>query len=94
MRGKLLALLLAGLVIAVAATVAGWHPQALAQKVEWPRWEYKVTTFVAADELATKQMNELAGDGWEYVGLVGTAKPNTSTAPGHESLVAFRRPKK
>ena len=59
-----------------------------------PRWEYKVTTFVATDDLATRQLNELAGDRWEYVGLVGTAKPNTSTAPGHESLVAFRRPKK
>jgi len=87
MKGKLLGVFLAGLVVGVVVTVVGWQSQALAQKVEGPRWEYKVTTFPAAEDKATKQMNELADDGWEYGGL-------TITTPGHESLVAFRRPKK
>jgi hypothetical protein len=95
MKGKLLMVFQAGLVVGVVVTVVGWHPLAVAQKPEAaPRWEYKVTTFVATDDLATRQLNELAGDRWEYVGLVGTAKPNTSTVPGHEALVAFRRAKK
>ena len=73
----------------------GWHPQAVAQKAEAaPWWEYRVTTFLATDDFATKQLNELAGDGWEYIGLVGTAKPNTNTVPGNEALVASRRARK
>jgi len=67
----------------------------VAQKAEAaPRWEYKVTTVLATDDFATKQLNELAGDGWEYIGLVGTAKPNTNTVAGHEALVASRRARK
>jgi hypothetical protein len=35
-------------------------------------WEYKVVTFrvEAGDDKQTKEINSLAADGWEYVGLL------------------------
>ena len=69
------------------------------------RWEFNVVTFPMDPKQATNQMNQLAIDGWEYVGLLNTSTPGISSTalreatgsadrPGHESLVAFRRPKK
>ncbi len=69
------------------------------------RWEYLVTALSQTPNEATDQLNKLANDGWEYLGLINTSTPDVSsrvlrdatgqvTLPGHESLVAFRRPKK
>ncbi len=95
MSGKVALTFLAGLAVGLMAVViAERQPQALAQQPEKPlvRWEYKVEVFPFGNAEATKRLNELADEGWEYVGLVGTARP--SPAPGHEASVAFRRPKK
>jgi hypothetical protein len=70
-----------------------------------PRWEYLVTSLSQKSNEATDQLNKLGNDGWEYLGLINISTPDVSsrvlrdatgqvTLPGHESLVAFRRPKK
>jgi hypothetical protein len=85
MRGNLVLTFVAGLVVGVVVTVAGWHPQALGQRAEQPRhWEYKVVTFTGIDDASTKQLNQLDDEGWEYIGLVSN----------QGSHVAFRRAKK
>jgi hypothetical protein len=99
MRGKLAVTLLIGVVIGVALALTLGRPQALAQQGKTPqRWEYKVVVFAySKDEMTkgqvTKLLNELADEGWEYVGLVGTSIPRTGSDIAHESSVAFRRPK-
>lgn len=94
--------LAAGLVLAALIASAGWR-QAQAQRqaqVKGPQWEYKVTSVSPNADQATKELNALADDGWEYVGLVNTSTPRSPvvgaapSTPGHESLVAFKRPKK
>jgi hypothetical protein len=45
-----------------------------------PAWELKAVSLGADEREATKKLNELAADGWEYVG------------PLANGLVAFRRP--
>ena len=45
-----------------------------------PAWELKAVSVGADEKEATKKLNELAADGWEYVG------------PLANGLVAFRRP--
>src|SRR5262245_22372311 len=65
---------------------------AQAPKQERPaRWEYKAVLFggLDADE-HTKQLNHLAGDGWEYVGPLNTKADARISTPS----VAFKRPKK
>jgi hypothetical protein len=99
MRGKLLLTFLVGLVVGVVFfVVAGRQPQAAAQRPEGPpQWEYKVVTFPTVVKEADKQLNQLADDRWEYVGLISTSTAGASPAGGFSSqgaLVAFRRPKK
>jgi hypothetical protein len=97
MRGKLVLTFLAGLVVGLVIMLAGWHPQALGQRqANAPQWEYKVVTLLyqSDDERMTKQLNQLADDGWEYVGLVSTAATAVPNRSNHEASVAFRRPKK
>jgi hypothetical protein len=81
MRSKLATVALA-LVIVLAAL--GWQA-----RVEGPRWQYMVVAFHGDVEKQTKQFNDLADQGWEYVGLIAT--PGGGAAGGS---VAFRRPKK
>jgi uncharacterized protein (TIGR03067 family) len=47
-----------------------------------PAWEWKAVALGAEEKEATKKLNELATDGWEYVG------------PLAHGLVAFKRPKR
>jgi hypothetical protein len=64
------------------------------QRVEKPpQWEYKVVSFTPVDKAATNQMNQLAKERWEYVGLVSTSVVGGGFGVAHEALVAFRRPK-
>jgi hypothetical protein len=99
MRGKLAVAFLAGLVVGlVAVMVAGRAPQAQAQKqpppVVVPQWEYWVLMVPSEANGATKYLNQLAEDRWEYVGLVSTSVYGGPRGRSHETLVAFRRPKK
>jgi hypothetical protein len=67
------------------------------------RWQYLVVTLPVDSNRATAQLNRLAGQGWEYLGLINTSIPGDSVynsasnevlgGRGHESSVAFRRPK-
>jgi hypothetical protein len=102
MNSRLVVALAVGLVLGAVLASVGWQ-QAQAQRqvqVKGPQWEYKVTSLPVNAGEAAKQLNNLADEGWEYVGLVNTSTPRAQAggvAPailGHESLVAFKRPKK
>ena len=102
MNSRSVVALAAGLVLGALVASGGWR-QAQAQRqaqVKGPQWEFKVTSVPPNADRATKELNALADDGWEYVGLVNTSTPGipgVGVAPGnlgHESLVAFKRPKK
>jgi hypothetical protein len=59
-----------------------------------PRWEYRAVYFYengGQAEGATKELNRLAEEGWEYVGPVHN-RPATN-GNSCNSLVVFRRPK-
>jgi hypothetical protein len=45
-------------------------------------------------ETATKQLNDLADDGWEYVGPIQTNNPGSGRTPPQGGLIAFKRPKR
>ncbi len=52
-----------------------------------PGWEYKVVTFKVedGDDKQTKEINSLAADGWEYVGLLCTGTNPYSIQNGNFS---------
>jgi hypothetical protein len=50
------------------------------EKAHSPRWEFKAAAFSKDEAEGTKKLNDLAAEGWEYVG------------PLANGLVAFRRP--
>jgi hypothetical protein len=57
------------------------------------KWEFKTVHFSGVGTDAyDKQLNKLAADGWEYVGLVAT--PYRGQASGCGGMVAFKRPTK
>ena len=104
MRGKLVVTFLAGLAF---VAVAGRQRQAQARQLERQvrqleqarlekpiQWEYKVVKLSSAEDEATRQLNQLANDRWEYVGLVNTSVPGLNGSPAYPASVAFRRPKK
>jgi uncharacterized protein (TIGR03067 family) len=67
---------------AVVGFVAVLYPVAAApvpKKAAESHWEHKAVPFGADEKEGTKKLNDLAGDGWEYVGPLGNG------------LVAFRR---
>ena len=86
----------------VAATFLNQSP-AQAQRPVAIAWEYKVFR-IGSDEIKeddrleamTKQMNEAAAGGWEYVGPVAfpVRAPFKSGSHSGDGYVAFRRPKK
>jgi hypothetical protein len=72
--------------------------------VQNQRWQYLVVSLPADVNQATDQLNGLAGDRWEYAGLISTSIPsvwirnplnntNEQVAAGHESSIVLRRPK-
>jgi hypothetical protein len=104
MRGKLLLAFLAGLVVGVVfLAVASRQPQAAAQAVvvRGPQWEYKAVKFTPLDNVATIELNRLAADRWEYVGVISTGVHSDTGGVGagvrkvdRPTFVAFRRPKR
>jgi hypothetical protein len=82
----LLAALLGVALGATAVTVGPLH-SAPAPEPKPLKWEYKVVRCLNAmnEDFLTKQLNDLAQDGWEYVGPV--------TNVGNANSVAFRRSK-
>ena len=94
-----------GLVLGLALAMFVGQRQVLAQQQQQPHWEYKVVSLPLDSNKATIQLNALAHDGWEYVGLINTSTSSISSQalreatgqvekPGHESSVAFRRPQR
>lgn len=68
--------------LAVCATLfLAVQPSAMGQdKTDSPKWEFKAVLFGSDDETeSTKKLNNLAADGWEYVGPLG------------KGMVAFKR---
>jgi hypothetical protein len=67
-------------------------------------WEYKVVAFVAENANSrnvddhTTQINSLAAEGWEYVGLLCSGPNPHQTDPGYHvssgGNVLFKRPKR
>src|SRR5262245_654174 len=55
------------LALACLAVVVGWTAPALAQK-DAGKWEYRAVNLDLDEEEATRRLNGLAADGWEYVG--------------------------
>ncbi len=101
MNSRFVVALAVGLVLGAVLASVGWQQAQAQRREKAPPWEYKVTSLSLNAEQATKQLNTLADDGWEYIGLVNTSTPRSpaggGAAPtilGHESLVAFKRPKK
>src|SRR5262245_10724160 len=73
MNGRLVALAAVGLSAALAVASLNGRQEAVGQQPPKPvQWEYKVVLFRNNPDAGTKTLNELAADGWEYVGLVAT----------------------
>jgi hypothetical protein len=90
-----------GLFAGLALAYLGLHPQVHADvQVKGPMWEYKVVAFRGARdakviEHETQKLNELANEGWEYVGPISNySKTFGSGDVESYGFVAFRRPKK
>lgn len=64
-----------------------------AQPENASRGQYKVVDFDGNIEHEQRMLNELAADGWEYVGLVATPTPTATGRPSRVfgGQVAFRR---
>ena len=103
MKCKMVAVASFGLVVGLLAWSSLRQSEAQGQvgqaKVEW---EYKVVAFVVQDpsrnvERHTKEINSLAAEGWEYVGLLcaGPHPYNNIAGMRVESggNVLFKRPK-
>lgn len=95
MKGQLAVALMVGLVLGLALPAFVSQHEAQGQRVEKAptpaQWEYKVVALTRGSDHA-KQLNELAADGWEYVGLlVNHSGTGLAVTVGD---VAFRRPKK
>ncbi len=92
MKAKLIAALLAGVVLGFGAAFLGRQPEAQAQGPGGRRvvWEFKVATFPDFEQSGA-QLAQLSADGWEYVGLINATYGNSNAGP---SMVAFRRPKR
>src|SRR5262245_48613562 len=101
MRKVLLYCLLAAPVVGLMVLLLLWDPNAPARRAgSAAKWEYTVVTFSGTEEQMTKQLNELAGEGWEYVGLVATPHPEPGSDRSRQSgtvrregSVALKRPK-
>jgi hypothetical protein len=102
MNGRIAAATVFGLILGLAIALFVGQRQVQAQQQKEQRWEYKVVALPLDSNKATDQMNALARDGWEYVGLINTSTSSISSQalkdatgqvekPGHESSVAFRR---
>jgi hypothetical protein len=77
------------------------HSEARADaQVKGPAWEYKVVAFRGANstkviERDGEKLNELANEGWEYVGPISSYSKTTEGGDVDSfGIVAFRRPKK
>jgi hypothetical protein len=90
--------------VAVDASPAQRDAAPAAQPAQNQRWQYLVVSLPADVNQATDQLNGLAGDRWEYAGLISTSIPsvwirnplnnaNEQVAAGHESSIVLRRPK-
>jgi hypothetical protein len=96
MNWKMLAAILLGLAVGVAIPSLRWTQDVQAQRPEKAQqWEYKVVEFrfdlpapvVEKEKAHAQRLNTLAGEGWEYVGLL-------SVSPRPSGTVAFKRPKR
>jgi hypothetical protein len=90
--GKWAVAVAVGITLGLALSFVASHPEARAAGPK-QKWEFKVVSFGGEDKNVAKELQELADDGWEYVGLIGTS---TYSPRGLfvNSRVAFKRPRK
>lgn len=106
MRSKMVAALSLGILVGMVAWSSFRQPEAQGQvPQERQQWEYKVVAFVVdnwnTQDVATheKEINSLAAEGWEYVGLLCAGPHPHRTRSGGGDLVTsggnvlFKRPK-
>jgi hypothetical protein len=104
MRGRLTITVVVALVIGLAILLVGRQQEARGQKQEKvQQWEYKVFAFSSdpdqrkAADSQTERMNQLAAEGWEYVGLLSTSSQAIGLQRDqtlYTTSIAFKRPKK
>jgi type II secretory pathway pseudopilin PulG len=98
MKPKLIAAVLVGIGLGLAMPFFAKQQDAAAQQQKDQKWEYKVEQFGAKGSVdgAKAQLNNLANDGWEYVGLVATpyGGGGGGFGGGESGWVAFKRLKK
>ena len=85
--------------LAIAHLVS--HPEARAQQQQkGQKWEYRVVIFLGSTKAEaikseTKKLNDLANEGWEYVGPLSSYSRTYGSGESESyGFVAFRRPKR
>jgi uncharacterized membrane protein YraQ (UPF0718 family) len=97
MKGKMVIAILIGVVIGLVSSSFLKQSEAQGQvKQEKQTWEYKEVPFVVtqANDEHTKKITDLASEGWEYVGLVGSGPSGSSQGFMSVGNVLFKRLKK
>lgn len=110
MNAKTIAAVVIALLVAVAAVPLLWTQHAQAQRPDKPQaWEHKVLGFGGGTpEKYEQRLDELASEGWEYVGLLLTSPGRVVIDPANAPqrfttenpaaanlpLVVFKRPKR
>jgi hypothetical protein len=102
MSAKVVVILLAGCLLGSGTTLLVKQADAQVNEggagLAQPRtWEFKIVSFPDPAK-AGEELTKLTADRWEYVGLVNATGGSMGTGIGtpafHDSLVAFKRPKK
>jgi hypothetical protein len=100
MKAKMVGAVVVGLLAGFAAVPLLRTENVQAQRPDKPQaWEYKVIGFEAEGKYG-ERLNELGGEGWEYVGLLHTSQElrrfatNPPTSFPERILVIFKRPKR
>ena len=89
--GTWLAGIVIGLTLGLTSTLLLNRPEVRADDKK-PKWGYKAVFFGGTPQQKTKQLQQLADEGWEYVGLLSTDA--FGSFKDTASSVAFKRPKK
>jgi hypothetical protein len=96
MKSKLIVAVLVGIGLGLATTFIAGQSDALAQQPKAQKWEHRVVRMNPERDVAesAKQLDALANDGWEYVGLVATPGGGGQTPSPSLGYLAFKRLKK
>jgi hypothetical protein len=94
MKWKLVVVFLVGLVVGLAIPYLMPGNPVQAEQNKGVKWEYRAEVFYGDEgrrQVVSKRLNELAAEGWEYVGLISTPAERNDVLQG---MVMFKRPNK